>query len=318
MKRRILKAALAAILILTFALGLTSCAGSQQKMPDAESASGAIENTSITWNYDESTKVLSVNGTGTIPNCESADGVWWKEVRHSVKELRVAAGITEIGDYAFYYLPALEAINIPDGVTRLGKYAFAFCASAKSVNIPDGLASVGEGCFEACTSLGGIFLPASVTELGVRAFAHCSSLKDAIIMAQINNIGSWTFAGCKALEELCFSEAIKEGLIVAADAFEGASKNFESASFTQSTTGEVTLTVNYVFADGTQAAEPVVQVHKRGVSYSVTSPAIEGYNASAARVEGIISRDTVEQVTYTPVEAAVEPTPEQNAAEQNA
>jgi hypothetical protein len=130
-------------------------------------------------------------------------------------------------------------------------------------------------------------------------------------MAQISNIGALTFGSCKALEDLCFSEAIKAGVSVAPDAFDGASKNFESASFTQSTTGEVTLTVNYVFADGAQAAEPVVKVCKIYEPYSITSPTIEGYTASKLSTAGIISGDTVETVTYTPTEAAAQPEGEQ-------
>ncbi len=297
MKKRILKLTVALVLTVVTVLGLASCTGGNATLPDADSANGSIENTAISWSYDEDTRTLKINGEGAIPNSAASTDVWWYEVRHSVKKVEMSDRITEVGDYAFYYFPLLESINVSPATTRLGKYAFAFCSALKSIEIPDAVGSVGEGCFEACTSLESVFLSANVTSLGARAFARCPSLKEAVIMAQLTSLEAETFKGCKSLESLVFSKAV-EGMTVADSAFAEAGKSFANAVFTESTTGEVKLTVKYVFEDGSEAAKTFEKTFKRGASYSEVSPTIDGYTADKLTVSGNIGTDTTETVTY--------------------
>ncbi len=297
MKKTIFKAVLAALLICSLVLCFASCGSTSATLPDADDMDGEIDGTDIEWSYDKDDKVLTVEGTGEIPDCDAPEDVWWYGARHNIEEIEISDGITSIGSYAFYYCPELTEVDIPDSVTSIGDLAFAFCSALDSVEIPENVAYVGDSCFEACTSLEGIYVPASVTYLGERAFAHCSSLEDAVIMAQISELKEWTFMGCTALDALSFSEAVKE-MTVAENAFEDAGADFDDADFTASLTGEVTLTVKYVYEDGTSAAEDKVELYKRGGSYSVVSPEIEGYTADKLTVTGVISGDTTETVTY--------------------
>ena len=55
-----------------------------------------------------------------------------------------------------------------------------------------------------------------------------------------------------------------------------------------------TLTINYLYADGTQAAEAYTHEYNVGDEYSVTSPVIEGYTASQAVVSGTMGTADVE------------------------
>ncbi len=314
MKKRIFKLSAAIILVLSLAMGLVSCSGGSNSLPDADSANGSVDGTDIIWSYDADEKLLKLSGDGALPDCASSEDVWWYDVRHSVEKLEISGGITEIGSYAFYYFAELKTATIPEGVTKLGDFAFAFSSSLTSVSLPSTLTAVGNGCFEACSSLEGISLSASVTSIGERAFANCSSLKDAFIMAQISSIEPMTFMGCSALEELYFHDSVK-GIEPAADAFEGASINKDSATFLAESSGEVTLTVKYVYEDGSEAAESRVLKLQRGDSYSEISPSIDGFTANKLSVSGVISGDAEEVVTYiaaaTETEAVTEPAEEE-------
>ena len=63
--------------------------------------------------------------------------------------------------------------------------------------------------------------------------------------------------------------------------------------------GIFTLTVNYVYLDGSEAAESVVEIHAAGEDYNVVSPVIEGYIASMPVVFGVMpSRDVIVTVIY--------------------
>ncbi len=63
-----------------------------------------------------------------------------------------------------------------------------------------------------------------------------------------------------------------------------------------------TLTVNYRYENGSQAAQPVTRSLTAGSSYEITSPAIEGYTADKPVVSGTIpAEDLTVTVTYTAV-----------------
>ncbi len=300
MKKRILKLSVAVAVMLGALLCLVSCTGGSATLPDADSASGVIAGTAISWSYSADNQTLTLTGSGEIPDSATPADVAWYSARHSIKKIEMPEGITKIGDYAFYYCPVLEQINIPSTVTQLGKLSFAFCSSLKTIEIPEGTVSIGDSCFEACSALEKVFVPASVTSIGARAFAHCSALKEAVVMAQIGELREWTFMGCTALEVLELHDTAKS-ITVAANAFENAKTNFDGAIFTLSVDGAVTLTVRYVYEDGSEAAPSAVSTHSRGESYSVVSPAIEGYTADKLTVSGEITSDTTETVTYKAV-----------------
>jgi hypothetical protein len=93
----------------------------------------------------------------------------------------IPAGVTSIGDYAFYKCRSLTGITIPAGVTAIGGRAFYECSSLTAITIPAGVTSIGDYAFYECTSLTGITIPASVTKVGDGAFYDCSSLAEITV-----------------------------------------------------------------------------------------------------------------------------------------
>lgn len=62
---------------------------------------------------------------------------------------------------------------------------------------------------------------------------------------------------------------------------------------------EHTLTVNYRYEDGTQAAPPVIRSLTSGSQYSITSPVISGHNVDTLIVLGVMpDKDLTVTVTY--------------------
>lgn len=307
MKKTILKAALALILVCATVFCFASCGNSAAKVDEAESADGSFDG--IDWEYDSKTQTLTIEGSGAI-NFDSADDADWKEVRHSVQEIEFDTNeITEIGDYAFYYMPELTEIEIPESVTRLGDYAFAFCSSLESIDgqLPMGLESIGEGCFESCIALETINVPSSVKSIGARAFAHCAALEVVDISASLSSIEKWTFKGCSALDSLTLHESNKE-IAVDDAAFEDCEIDFSDVEFSASKDGKVMLTVKYVYEDGTEAGENYTEELTKNAHYEVGSPAIDGYTADPAVAEGYATKDTEITVTYKKVVEAEEET----------
>lgn len=277
-----LKLSLAIVLVLTFMISATSCAG-PAAASEAKDDNGEFDD--IEWTYDADDKELVINGSGDISDFDVAE-VPWKAAKKSIESIKISSGITSIGDNAF-----------------------AFCSKLESVTVPSTVTSIGESAFEACNKLEAIEIPAAVTEIGERAFAHCSSLKEVIILGNISTIESWTFKGCSALEALTVYSPDGNAPAVADDAFlECAIDGLDDDGVELKTTNTtaVDITVTYVYENGDEAAETVVETKNKGESYEIESPKIEGYEADKTTVSGTVTSllSINEKVTYK--EVAVE------------
>ncbi|MDD4036026.1 MAG: leucine-rich repeat domain-containing protein, partial [Bacilli bacterium] len=130
------------------------------------------------------------------------------------------AGVTHIGDSAFYGCSSLESIILPAGVTYIGDRAFYDCISLKSIVLHRGLTRIGNASFSGCSRLESIVLPAGVTHIGDSAFWGCSSLKSIVLPAGVTHIGASAFCNCSSLESI----VLPEGIISIGDsAFSGCS-----------------------------------------------------------------------------------------------
>jgi hypothetical protein len=114
----------------------------------------------------------------------------------------IPAGVTSIGESAFFGCTSLTSITIPAGVTSIGESAFWNCTSLTSITIPASVTSIGVRAFQSCTSLASITIPESVTSIGYDAFAHCYSLTSITIPAGVTSIGNYAFRSCSSLASI--------------------------------------------------------------------------------------------------------------------
>lgn len=109
--------------------------------------------TNATWNLNESTKVLTISGSGAMTNFSTASPSPWYDYRNDITSVIVQEGITTIGDYAFYYHSAIPSITIPNSVTTIGKYAFSSCSGATTVVIGSRVTDIQKNAFYASKSV---------------------------------------------------------------------------------------------------------------------------------------------------------------------
>jgi hypothetical protein len=83
-----------------------------------------------------------------------------------INNVIVPTGITEIGDYAFYYSMNITSIVLPEGLKKIGEYAFAFAGNVESITIPDTVIQISTSAFESLLGLRRLYIPSSVTQLG--------------------------------------------------------------------------------------------------------------------------------------------------------
>ena len=141
----------------------------------------------LTYTLDTGTGVLEISGTGTMKKWLDSDKVPWYANRSSIRIVKIANGVTNIGGWAFCPCYNLTSITIPDSVTSIGNYAFEGCSSLTSITISDSVTSIGDYAFDGCSSLKSVTISDSVTSIGDGAFCGCSSLK----AVYITDLAAW-------------------------------------------------------------------------------------------------------------------------------
>ncbi len=136
--------------------------------------------------------LLTISGSGAMKDY-SMDFVngefitsahWGTGMTHVVVE----AGVTSIGNYAFYGCSNLTSITIPNSVTSIGNSAFCNCRCLANVAIPDGVTSIGDSAFSNCSSLTSVTIPNNVSSIRSHAFYNCSNLISIMIPDSVTNI----------------------------------------------------------------------------------------------------------------------------------
>lgn len=217
------------------------------------------ENNCLHWEVSTgvlSGKTLTISGTGAMPDFDFPNGnlaPWWNyealgmltsfgsfKLEGELKKVVIKDGVTNVSNYALFFLPAATQITLPESVTSIGRYGIALCSklngvslpkavtaigdfglagnSFTAVSLPDGLQSLGRGAFDACASLSGMTLPAAITAVPAKCFDDCTKLLTVDYKGEVTAIGERAFEGCKSLTKAPIPETVTE---LGASAFNG-------------------------------------------------------------------------------------------------
>ncbi|PWM00115.1 MAG: hypothetical protein DBY04_01130 [Clostridiales bacterium] len=168
---------------------------------DASGTWGA-EGDNLTWTFDSTTGKLTISGTGAMGEYNSSSSVPWYSYCNSIKAVKIADGVTSIGNYAFNYCRNLTSIEISSSVTSIGRNAFSGCSSLTSVTFGENskLTSIGNSAFVGCLNLTNIVMPEGITSIGELAFSDCRSLTSIEIPSSVISIGNLVFSQCSSLK----------------------------------------------------------------------------------------------------------------------
>ena len=191
-------------------------------------------------------KTLTISGTGAMPDFDFPNGnlaPWWNyealgmltsfgnfKLEGELKKVVIQDGVTNVSNYALFFLPAATQITLPESVTSIGRYGIALCAKLKgislpkavtgigdfglagnsftAVTLPDGLQTLGRGAFDACASLSGMTLPAAITAVPDKCFNDCTKLLTVDYKGEVTAIGERAFEGCKSLTKAPIPAAV--------------------------------------------------------------------------------------------------------------
>lgn len=207
------------------------------------------ENNCLHWKVTSTltSKTLTITGTGAMPDFDFPNGnlaPWWNyealgmnaiseidfDIKGNLKRVIIGDGVTNVSNYALFFLPAATQITLPESVTRIGRYGIAMCSaltgmsipksvteigdfglagnSFTAVSLPDGLQTLGRGAFDACASISGMTLPAAITAVPDKCFNDCTKLLTVDYKGEVTAIGERAFEGCKSLTKAPIPAAV--------------------------------------------------------------------------------------------------------------
>ena len=206
------------------------------------------ENNCLHWEVSTgvlSGKTLTISGTGAMPDFDFPNGnlaPWWNyealgmltsfgnfKLEGELKKVVIKDGVTNVSNYALFFLPAATQVTLPESVTSIG-YGIALCSKLTGMSIPkgvteigdfglagdgltaitlpDGLQTLGRGAFDACASLSGTTLPAAITAVPDKCFNDCTKLLTVDYKGEVTAIGERAFEGCKSLTKAPIPAAV--------------------------------------------------------------------------------------------------------------
>lgn len=132
----------------------------------------------VTWIYDDSTKTLTISGTGDMTDYNGNMYQPWHDYSDDIETIVISDGITSTGDYAFSCCENVTSISISNSVKSIGRGSFSMIYTLSNIDIPDSVTSICDSVFVFCTGLTSITIPDSVTSIDGGVFSECTSLTD--------------------------------------------------------------------------------------------------------------------------------------------
>lgn len=193
----------------------------------------------LNWSYNETTKTLTISGTGNMSNYYSSSTAGGRapwvnsKIKDEIETVVISEGAESIGEYAFFECTGLKNVTIPSTVKTINEGAFYKCSGltspqpeksddeiVDSITIPYGVISIGDEVFAHCTGLKKVTIPGSVKSIGERAFSDCHisteesedgterGLEKVVIENGTETIGKEAFNGCKKLNDIILPDSV--------------------------------------------------------------------------------------------------------------
>ena len=193
----------------------------------------------LNWSYNETTKTLTISGTGNMSNYYSSSTAGGRapwvnsKIKDEIETVVISEGAESIGKYAFFECTGLKNVTIPSTVKTINEGAFYKCSGltspqpeksddeiVDSITIPYGVISIGDEVFAHCTGLKKVTIPGSVKSIGERAFSDCHisteesedgterGLEKVVIENGTETIGNEAFNGCKKLTDVILPDSV--------------------------------------------------------------------------------------------------------------
>ena len=162
------------------------------------------ESVNVTWNYNTSTKTITIAGSGpmmyynSVQNGENwNNGAPWKAFAGEIEHVVISDGITYVGSNTFAYCPNISSVTLPTDqhFYEIGPGAFGNCTSLTSIDIPMSVNKINDGAFAGCSNLASVTLgygDGATFTIGIVVFpATTTIIVPAVALQSYLQASSW-------------------------------------------------------------------------------------------------------------------------------
>ena len=182
--------------------------------------------TNQTWDYNTSTHVLTISGTGNMADYNyTGDNVSpWYAYRSLYTSVRVEHGVEHLGAYAFRDCSELSIVHLPASINAMSGNVFSICNSLTDYTYAGTLAQWFNINFATLTGspiyithkfyLNGEYpssltIPNSITTVPENAFYGCTSLTSVVLSEGIERIEDQAFQGCSEMVSITLPRSLR-------------------------------------------------------------------------------------------------------------
>ena len=162
--------------------------------------------------------VLKITGSGEMPDYSDASDAPWYQYGSRIKEVRVGANVTKIGENAFRSTGVQKVVfcaketGSTDAPLVLGNYCFAYCDALNEIQFGNRVIVPGDSVFVRCSGLTKVTVPGTVKldksfngeGCGYGMFSQCPNLTKATV--ECSYVGPFFFESCYKLTEVRFTD----------------------------------------------------------------------------------------------------------------
>ena len=160
----------------------------------------------LTWSYNETTRQLTVTGTGPM---DCGDYPQWMDLRAKATSIVIEDGVTSVSYGAFAHFTALHTVTLPASVRTIEGNAFHSCYKLKHISL-EHIEALGSYSFYGCSSLKSLTVPTAVTEIPYATFNNCRGLQSVRLHDRLVRIQDYAFYGCNGLTEIQIPDSVTE------------------------------------------------------------------------------------------------------------
>ena len=123
----------------------------------------------VNWSLNDGT--LAITGSGEMADYSSSNNYApWDELSSHITKITVAAGVTKIGNYAFYGLTEVTSVELKQGLITIGNRAFMWCSALTELEIPASVENIISGAFNSTGLQKVTFKGSSISAIGSNTF----------------------------------------------------------------------------------------------------------------------------------------------------
>ncbi len=97
--------------------------------------------------------VMTISGSGAMPDYERPELVPWAVVRSKIKSLVIGENVTSVGQYSFAFCDDLTEVVLKNDVAYIAEFAFEGCKALERIQIPGRMKNICNCAFWNCDSL---------------------------------------------------------------------------------------------------------------------------------------------------------------------